>query len=117
MKSLRSRLAGRALPAPLAASLVVGLGLGVMVVAEADPNAIDELRRRLYKESPSIVSLVNEIAPQLMGLSTQGSVHIKTIYSAVNMLRRTAPGPVFAAMVANPRFQAVGDGEFAMARS
>ena len=39
MKSLRSRLAGRALPAPLAASLVVGLGLGVMVVAEADTSS------------------------------------------------------------------------------
>ena len=87
-----------------------------MVVAEADPHAIDELRRRLYKEAPSVATFVNEIAPQLMGLSTQGTVHIKTIYSAVNMLRRTAPGPVFAAMVANPRFQAVGGGEFAMAR-
>ena len=88
-----------------------------MVVAEADPHAIDELRRRLYKQTPAIETLVNEIAPQLMGLSTQGTVHIKTIYSAVNMLRRTAPGPVFAAMIANPRFQAVGAGEFAMARS
>jgi hypothetical protein len=87
-----------------------------MVVAESDPNAIDELRRRLYKQAPSIEALVNEIAPQLMGLSTQGTVHIKTIYSAVNMLRRVAPGPLFAAMVVNPRFQAVGGGEFAMAR-
>jgi hypothetical protein len=52
-----------------------------------------------------------------MGLSTQGTVHIKTIYSAVNMLRRSAPGPVFAAMITSPRFQAVGAGEFAMARS
>lgn len=88
-----------------------------MVVAEADPHAIDELRRRLYRDAPSVATLVNEIAPQLMGLSTQGAVHVKTIYSAVNMLRRTAPGPVFAAMVTNPRFQATGSSEFAMARS
>ncbi|MCK7492445.1 MAG: hypothetical protein MZW92_13245 [Comamonadaceae bacterium] len=40
MKSLRSRLAGRALPAPLAASLVVGLGLGVMVLAEAGTSTL-----------------------------------------------------------------------------
>jgi hypothetical protein len=88
-----------------------------MVVAEADAQAIDDLRRRLYREAPSVATLVNDIAPQLMGLSTQGTVHVKTIYSAVNMLRRTAPGPIFAAMVANPRFQAVGSSEFAMARS
>ena len=51
-----------------------------------------------------------------MGLSTQGTVHAKSVYSAVNLLRRAAPGPVFAALVSNPRFQATGGGEFSMAR-
>lgn len=87
-----------------------------MIVAEADPAATDELRRRLYLEAPSVASLVDEIAPQLMGLSTRGVVHVKTIYSAVNLVHRTPPGAVFAAVVANPRFHEVGDGEFGMAR-
>jgi hypothetical protein len=60
--------------------------------------------------------LVDDLAPQLMGLSTQGTVHAKSVYSAVNLLRRAAPGPVFAALVSNPRFQATGSGEFSMAR-
>ena len=87
-----------------------------MIVAEADPAATDELRRSLYHAALTIDELVDEAAPQLMGLSTRGVVHVKTIYSAINLVRRTPPGPVFAAVVSNPRFQEVGDGEFGMAR-
>lgn len=87
-----------------------------MIFAEADPAATDEFRRSLYDEAPSVFDLVDETAPQLMGLSTRGVVHVKTIYSAINLVRRTPPGPVFAAVVSNPRFQEVGDGEFGMAR-
>ena len=87
-----------------------------MFVAEADPAATDEFRRRMYDRAPSIFDLVDETAPQLMGLSTRGVVHVKTIYSAINLVHRTPPGPVFAAVLANPRFQEVGDGEFGMAR-
>lgn len=88
-----------------------------MVVAEADPAATDELRRELYRRNPSVAELVREIAPQLMGLSTQGTVHAKTVYSAVNLVRRTAPGPIFAVLATDPMFQAVGSGLFALARS
>lgn len=37
-----------------------------------------------------------------------GNVHAKTIYSAVNVLRRCPPGPIFAVLIANPDFQNVG---------
>lgn len=87
-----------------------------MIVAEADAASTDELRRKLYRQPVSIYQLVDELAPQLMGLSTQGAVHAKSVYSAVNLLRRAAPGPVFAALVNNQRFQAIGGGEFSMAR-
>ncbi len=87
-----------------------------MIVAEADTASTDDLRRRLYGQQVSVYQLVDAMAPQLMGLSTQGTVHAKTVYSAINLLRRTAPGPVFAALMSNPRFQATGSGEFSMAR-
>jgi hypothetical protein len=87
-----------------------------MVVAEADPAAVDELRRTLYQQNPSLQELLDELAPQLMGLNTQGTVHAKTLYSAINMLRRTAPGPIFAALSASPQYQHLGGGVFAMAR-
>lgn len=87
-----------------------------LLVAESDPQAIDELRRTLYRRNPSVYELLEMITPNLMGLSTQGTVHAKTLYSAVNILRRTAPGPIFAALSVNPRFHDVGGGMFAMAR-
>jgi hypothetical protein len=88
-----------------------------LIFAEADPAGTDELRRKLHAAAPSVAELVDDMAPQLMGLSTRGVVHVKTIYSGINLLRRTPPGPVFAAVVSNPRFQEVGDGEFGMARA
>lgn len=88
----------------------------LMIVAETDAASTDELRRKLYRQELSTYQVVDELAPQLMGLSTQGTVHAKTVYSAVNLLRRAAPGPIFAALLANPRFQATGSGEFSMAR-
>ncbi len=87
-----------------------------MIVAEADTASTDDLRRKLYSQAVTVYQLVDDMAPQLMGLSTQGTVHAKTVYSAINLLRRTAPGPVFAALMNNPRFQATGGGEFSMAR-
>jgi len=87
-----------------------------MIVAETDTASTDELRRRLYHQPLTIFQLVDDLAPQLMGLSTQGTVHAKTVYSAVNLLRRTPPGPVFAALLSNPRFQTTSSGEFSMAR-
>jgi hypothetical protein len=87
-----------------------------MIVAEADTASTDELRRKLYRQEVTVYQLVDDMAPQLMGLSTQGTVHAKTVYSAINLLRRTAPGPVFAALTSNLRFQATGAGEFSMAR-
>lgn len=87
-----------------------------MIVAEADAKAIDELRRKLYNQNPTVYVLVDELAPKLMGLSTQGTVHAKTLYSGLNLIRRTPPGPIFAALATNPRFQEVGEGLFALAR-
>lgn len=87
-----------------------------IVFAEADPIAIDELRRATYRRNPSINELLEQLAPGLMGLSTQGSVHVATLYSAINLLRRTAPGPVFVALTSSPRFRDLGGGLFALAR-
>jgi hypothetical protein len=87
-----------------------------MIVAETDAGSTDELRRKLYRQEVTVYQLVDDLAPQLMGLSTQGTVHAKTVYSAVNLLHRAAPGPVFAALLSNPRFQSSSSGEFSMAR-
>ncbi|MEZ4516059.1 MAG: hypothetical protein R3C44_04205 [Chloroflexota bacterium] len=71
--------------------------------------AIDAHWRRAESGKRSIASLLAELFPPLAALSPQNTVHAKTLYSAINMLKRLPPGPLFAELVRLPAFQAVGD--------
>jgi hypothetical protein len=51
---------------------------------------------------------MRDMMAELARLTPQRSVHAKTLYSAVNVLRRCPPGPIFAALVARPEFEHVG---------
>jgi len=42
-------------------------------------------------------------------------VHAKTIYSAVNLVRRTSPGPIFAILATDSTLRSMGSGYWAMA--
>ena len=80
--------------------LVVGTDVGA---------AIDALWRRAETKERSLASILVEIFPSLAPLTPQNTVHAKTLYSAVNMIRRMPPGPILAELVSNPAFQTVGD--------
>lgn len=69
--------------------------------------AIEALRRRAETQQRPLASLLAEVFPQLEAISQP--VHAKTLYSAVNMLRRVPPGPIFAELIRRPAFKAVGD--------
>jgi hypothetical protein len=79
---------------------------------------IDEVLRLradpTYADAP-LPNLVYQIFSDLAGLSQQGSVHAKTLYSAVNVVRRLPPGPIFAALAVDPRMQSIGDGFYRLA--
>jgi len=45
----------------------------------------------------------------LASLNPQETVHTKTLYSAINMIRRVPPGPLFTELIKHPDFQPVGD--------
>lgn len=79
-----------------------------MVVMADSPQALDEAWLRA--ESRDLIDLVGDIFPELAKLSPQGTVHIKTMYAATNLLRRVAPGPLFAAWSELPDVRIVGDG-------
>lgn len=81
----------------------------LMIVGTDVVAAIDALWRRAVANERSIVSLLIELFPALSVLTPQNTVHAKTLYSALNMLRRTPPGPIFAELMNNPMFQTVGD--------
>lgn len=81
----------------------------LMIVGTDVVAAIDALWRRAESHQRSVASLLGEIFPPLAEPTPQKSVHAKTLYSALNMLRRVPPGPLFAELVRHPAFQAVGD--------
>ncbi len=55
-----------------------------------------------YAQMP-LNELVFEVFTDLAGLST--TVHAKTVYSAVNVVRRCPPEPIFAALATDPRLE------------
>ena len=73
-----------------------------------------QLRERIDQRGVTIPELVAQVAPELVKLNPQGTVHAKSVYSAVNVVRRTPPGPVFHALISNRRFRDVGNGLFAL---
>jgi hypothetical protein len=81
----------------------------LLIVGTDVVTAIDAHARRATSNRMSLTALLAEIFPSLAGLSPQNSVHAKTLYSAVNMLRRLPPGPIFAELVQQPVFTSVGD--------
>lgn len=86
-----------------------------LIVAESDAAPIAALRTQIEQAGVDLSELVEQIVPELTKLNPQGTVHAKSVYSAVNILRRTPPGPVFYALISNRHFRDVGGGLFALA--
>jgi hypothetical protein len=88
----------------------VGCGFDDLMIVGTDTiAAIDALWKRAETNQRSVASLLAEIFPPLADLNPQGTVHAKTLYSAINMLKRVTPGAMFAELVRHPAFQPVGD--------
>ena len=88
----------------------VGCGYDELLIVGTDyVTALDALARRFEANQRSLSSLLVGIFPKLAKLNPQETVHTKTLYSAINMVRRLPPGPLFAELIKNPAFQPVGD--------
>ena len=81
-----------------------------LAIDEENPESIDRLRDELRARGQSLMQIMTSIMPELCKLSPQRTVHAKMIYSAVNVLRRTPPGPIFALLSSEPCFIAMGGG-------
>ncbi len=57
---------------------------------------------------PTLLDTIRDVLGELQHLTPQQAVHAKTVYSTVNATRRCPPGPIFAALVAQPAFEHVG---------
>ncbi|NOX62456.1 MAG: hypothetical protein GXP42_11020 [Chloroflexi bacterium] len=81
-----------------------------LVLQVADDEAMAEYAQMLRDKGVSVEELVRQIAPELIKLSPQGVVHVKTLYSAINVVRRCPPGPIFATLAQLPGAVDTGSG-------
>ena len=87
----------------------------IVAVAENAQPALDQLAHQLEEDAVSLAAIVDMVVPELTKLNPQGTAHAKSVYAAVNMVRRAAPGPVFNALIGNRKFRDVGGSFFALA--
>jgi hypothetical protein len=81
----------------------------LMIVGEENAVVTEMLWTRVHDARTQINELIDQIFPELAKLSPQGTVHAATLYSAVNVTRRTPPGPLLAALVSSGMYAPVGD--------
>jgi hypothetical protein len=84
-----------------------------MTIGEDNKKEIDELITEIQDAGEGLLPIMIRVMPELTKLSPQGTVHAKTIYSAVNILRRTPPGPIFSVLSMEPCFIPMGGGYWA----
>jgi hypothetical protein len=80
----------------------------LMALGTDDLDGVDAIWRQARDRRRSLVEIIREILPEMARLNPQGAVHAKTIYSAVNVVRRCPPGPILAALESLPEFVPVG---------
>lgn len=71
-------------------------------------QGVDKLFQNNTNQQQPLATILRTIIPLLGKLSAQGHVHTKTLYSAVNIIRRCPPGPLMATLINNPDFENVG---------
>jgi hypothetical protein len=77
---------------------------------EADRGIVDELWMQEQSQDRPLGELVTSVFIQLSKLSPSVMVHGKTLYTAVNVIKRCPPGLVFAKLFELAQFVTTGDG-------
>ena len=83
-----------------------------LIVSCDDREGLEAFNAGFEGNDAALEQIVEMNVPEIAKLNPQGTAHVKTIYSAVNMFWRCPPGPIFYTLISNPRFQDVGDGFF-----
>lgn len=86
-----------------------------MLIVVADPVGLDQVAQTT-RDQRNLPTLLEDIFPELAKLSSTGKVHAKTVYSAVNLVRRSIPRAVFSAMIESRSFELKGGGYFELSQ-
>jgi hypothetical protein len=87
----------------------------LLILGAEDIDGVDEVWTQTRQRNRRLHEIMADLIPELARLNPQNAVHAKTLYSAMNIIRRTPPGPIFAALVSRPEFQHVGGPYWRMA--
>lgn len=79
------------------------------IIAVDDVDAVEAVWQRMQENGTTLEQIVLSVFRELVKLTPQGTVHAKTLYSAVNVARRIPPEPVFAELMCRSCYQHVGD--------
>jgi len=82
----------------------------LMAIGVDDVARIDAAWGEAKQQQKPLTTLLRQIFPELAKLNPQGAVHAKTLYSAVNFVRRCPPGPIFHELSIQPCFIPMGHG-------
>lgn len=77
--------------------------IGMNAMREADA-----LGKEIQDKQVPLAKLLRNLLAELSKQNPQNTVHATVLYSAINILRRCPPGPIFATLVANREFVYVG---------
>ena len=81
-----------------------------MAIATPAFETVDQVWLKSSKRS--FEQLVVDMIREMSKLTPQGHVHAQELYSAVNLVRRMPPGPLFAVLQTKPEISHVGDLHF-----
>lgn len=84
----------------------------LMGIQDDNQTQMDEFWMKAEEKRTSLQTLLREIFPELAKLNPQGTVHAKTLYSAVNIVRRCPPEAVFGELSSRSYFVHVGHGNW-----
>ncbi len=76
----------------------------LMIIGVQDTASIDAAAEHQRKNNFDLTTIMTDLIRELAAFSPQGHVHCVTLYSAVNLLRRCPPGPIFARLETHPNF-------------
>lgn len=85
----------------------------LMIFGVEDLAGLDDVGRK--NRSTPLVNILKSLVPELVRLTPQNNVHMKTLYSAVNLIRRCPPEPIMTTLASHPEFEYVGGGYWRMA--
>ena len=80
-----------------------------MILAIPDPEAQDNAWEIAQKSEKQFDTIVRSVMQELTKLNSQGHVHAQELYSALNLLKRCPPAPLFSLLVTRPWAEHVGD--------